>query len=72
MELVNQILSTYGMPLNKRFNLTLHPADQGVFDVVVDGKVVFSRKQEGRFPTFEDIKRFVDPKLSMQIEAPTA
>ncbi len=72
MDLVNQLLSTYGMPLNKRMNLTLHPADQGVFDVVVDGKLVFSRKQVGRFPTFDDIKKFVDPKLSMQIEAPTA
>ncbi len=72
MELVNQLLATYGMPLNKRMNLTLKPADQGIFDVVVDGKLVFSRRQVGRFPTMDDIKQFMDPKLSMQIEAPTA
>ena len=71
MEIVNQLLSTYGMPLNRRMNLTLKPADKGVFDVVVDGQLVFSRSKEGRFPTIDDIRRYVDPKLSMQIEAPT-
>jgi selT/selW/selH-like putative selenoprotein len=72
MEIVNQVLSTYGMPLNRRMSLTLKPADKGVFDVVVDGQLVFSRGKEGRFPTFDEIKKHIDPKLSMQIEAPTA
>ncbi len=69
MELVNQLLSTYGMPLNKRLTVTLKPADQGVFDVVVDGKLVFSRKQVGRLPSFDEIKREIDPKLTVPLGA---
>src|SRR5213593_1585076 len=72
MEIVNQLLSTYGMPLNRRMSLTLKPPDKGVFDVVVDGQLVFSRGIEGRFPTIDDIKKHVDPKLSMHIEVSTA
>ena len=67
VELVNQLLATYGMPLNKNLSVTLKPADQGVFDIVLDGKLVFSRKQVGRFPEFEEIKKAVDPKLAVQL-----
>jgi selT/selW/selH-like putative selenoprotein len=45
----------------------LKPADQGVFDIVLDGKLVFSRKQVGRFPTFDEVKREIDPKLTVQL-----
>src|SRR5438445_11227706 len=72
MQTVNQLLSTYGMPLNRRMSLTLKPADKGVFDVVVAGQLVFSRGKEDRFPTLDDIANHMHPKLSMQIEAPTA
>ena len=71
MELVNQLLASYGMPLNRRLNLTLKPADKGVFDVVLNGNLVFSRGKEGRFPTFDDLKKYLDPTLAMQIETPT-
>jgi predicted Rdx family selenoprotein len=33
----------------------------GQFDVMVDGKVVFSKKQAGRSPTAADIVRFIKP-----------
>ncbi len=67
VELVNQLLSTYGMPLNKNLNVVLKPADKGIFDVVLDGKLIFSRKEVGRFPTFEEIKTFLDPKLTIPL-----
>jgi selenoprotein W-related protein len=35
----------------------LIPGDNGVFDVLVDGKLVFSRKEEGRFPEEEEVIR---------------
>jgi len=69
VELVNQLLSTYGMPLNKNLSIVLKPADQGVFDVVLDGKLIFSRKAVGRFPTFDEIKTQVEPKLTVQLSA---
>jgi len=33
----------------------LVPGVAGVFDVTVDGKLVYSKKQTGRFPTDEEI-----------------
>lgn len=67
IEIVNQLLATYGMPLNKKLKLTLVPSDHGVFDVVLDGNLVFSRKKEGRFPTFEEIRSHIEPKVSVPL-----
>ena len=33
----------------------LHKGDGGVFEVVADGRLVFSKKQQGRFPEHEEI-----------------
>ena len=62
-------MSTYGMPLNKNLSIVLKPADKGVFDIVLDGKLIFSRKEVGRFPTFDEIKAQVEPKLAVQLSA---
>jgi predicted Rdx family selenoprotein len=35
---------------------------QGQLDVIVDGAVVFSRQQAGRFPTAEEIVEAVGPR----------
>ena len=37
----------------------LVPASGGVFEVEIDGKLVFSKKKEGRFPEYKEIA----PKL---------
>ena len=71
MEMVNQLLASYGMPLNKKLTVALKPSDSGIFDIVLDGKLIFSRKQAGRFPTVEEIKSQIDPKLSIPLEVPT-
>jgi selenoprotein W-related protein len=68
IELVNQLLASYGMPLNKKLTIALKPSDGGIFDVVLDGKLIFSRKQEGRFPTVEEIKKQIDPALAVPLE----
>jgi selenoprotein W-related protein len=69
--MVNQLLASYGMPLNKKLTVALKPADSGIFDVVLDGQLIFSRKREGRFPTVEEIKRHIDPKLAVPLEVPS-
>lgn len=71
MEMVNQILSSYGMPLNKKLIVSLKPSDNGIFDVVLDGKLIFSRKAEGRFPTVDEIKTKIEPNLSLPLEVPS-
>ena len=69
--MVNQLLASYGMPLNKSLTVSLNPSDNGIFDIVLDGKLIFSRKQQGRFPTVEEIKSQIDPNLSILLEIPT-
>ncbi len=34
---------------------TLTPGSGGVFEVTVNGQLVFSKKQEGRFPDTEEV-----------------
>jgi selenoprotein W-related protein len=68
VELVSQLLASYGMPLNKKLTIALKPSDGGIFDIVLDGKLIFSRKQEGRFPTIEEIKKQIDPALTVPLE----
>lgn len=71
VELVNQLLATYGMSLNKNLTVALKPADGGVFDVVLDGQLIFSRKQLGRFPTLDEISKEIEPKLAISLQVPS-
>jgi selT/selW/selH-like putative selenoprotein len=68
--MVNQLLATYGMPLNRKLTVSLKPADKGVFDVVLDGQLIFSKNEQGRFPTMDDLKKQLDQKLTIPLETP--
>ena len=57
--------------MNKKLTISLKPSDGGIFDIVLDGKLIFSRKQEGRFPSVEEIKKQIDPALSFPLEVPS-
>ena len=41
---------------------TLIPGGGGVFDVSVDGKIIFSKKSVGRFPESGEIVRILQKK----------
>jgi selenoprotein W-related protein len=45
---------------NKLEYAKIIPSSGGVFEVVLDGKLVFSKKELGRFPTDEEIKDLVN------------
>lgn len=34
----------------------------GIFDVVVDGKILYSKKDAGAFPTLEHVKKLLETK----------
>jgi selenoprotein W-related protein len=68
VDMVNELLANYGMPLNRKLTVSLKPADKGVFDVVLDGKLIFSKHQQGRFPTMDDLKNQLDQKLTIPLE----
>ncbi len=70
VDMVNELLANYGMPLNRKLTVSLKPADKGVFDVVLDGKLIFSKHQQGRFPTVDDLKKQLDQKLTIPLETP--
>ena len=70
VDIVNELLANYGMPLNRKLTVSLKPADKGVFDVVLDGKLIFSKHQQGRFPTMDDLKTQLDQKLTIPLETP--
>jgi selT/selW/selH-like putative selenoprotein len=39
--------------------LTIVPGGFGVFDVAVDGRLVFSKDKAGRFPSLEEIEKLL-------------
>lgn len=39
---------------------TLVPSDGGKFELTLDGKLIFSKKKEGRFPSNEEIIKLLD------------
>jgi selT/selW/selH-like putative selenoprotein len=51
--------------LKSRYDVEPHLIESGggVFEVEVDGRLVFSKKKQGRFPEDEEIFRAVDAAL---------
>lgn len=51
-----ELLTTFEAELGA---VTLIPGSGGVFDVRVDGRLVWSRKDQGRFPGIKELKQIV-------------
>ncbi len=43
--------------------LTLIPSDGGVYEVEVDGELVYSKKQTGRHAEYEEVRDAIKAKL---------
>jgi selenoprotein W-related protein len=54
--MAQELLMTFDEELDE---LALRPGSGGVFEVVADGKLVWSRKAEGRFPEITELKQRV-------------
>ncbi|MEM0444854.1 MAG: Rdx family protein [Nitrososphaerota archaeon] len=60
LELANNLLQSFGTQYNKKFSVTLDTSDGGTFDVYINDKKVYSRKEQGgRFPTADEIVKAV-------------
>jgi len=55
-----ELLSTYA---DYTKTLTLVPARGGIFEVEVNGEVIFSNKQAGRFPEIKELKEAINRRL---------
>lgn len=54
---------TFGEELGE---LALVPGTGGVFDVRVDGELIFSRQRDGRFPESKELKQLVRDRIAPQ------
>lgn len=60
--MAQELLSTFGEELG---SVTLTPnAIGGVFEVHVNGDMIWSRKQQGRFPEIKEIKQLVRDRVA--------
>lgn len=54
-DLAKSILDAHGMAYNKKLSVSMEPGDHGIFDVMIDDQVVFSKEKEGRMPEHSEI-----------------
>lgn len=59
--LAQELLSTFEAELGE---VTLRPGRGGIFDVRVDGDIVWSRKDRGRFPEAAELKQLVRDRIA--------
>ncbi len=54
--MAQELLMTFGDMIGE---LALVPGEGGVFNVFVDGELVFSREEKGRFPESKELKQLI-------------
>lgn len=60
--MAQELLATFAEEIG---SITLTPdASGGVFDVRIDGEVVWSRKEAGRFPEISELKRLTRDRIA--------
>lgn len=59
--MAQELLTTFSEELTE---LTLKPGTGGIFKVYANGELIWSRKQEGRFPEITELKRLVRDQIA--------
>ena len=59
--MAQELLTTFENELGE---VALVPGTGGIFEVKVDGEVIFSRKQAGRFPESKELKQLVRDRVA--------
>ena len=64
--IAQELLMTFAEKLGE---LSLVPKAGGVFDILLDDEVIYSKKEEGRFPESKELKQLirdrVDPDMDL-------
>ena len=63
--MAQEILMTFGENIT---NLNLKPSSSGIFTISLDGEILFSRKQEGRFPESKEIKQMIRDRILPEMD----
>ena len=58
--MAQEILMTFGENIT---SLSLKPSSGGVFTIRLNGEILFSKKEEGRFPESKEIKQMIRDKV---------
>ena len=59
--MAQELLSTFDQEIDE---LSLQPGSGGIFEVTANGKVVWSRKDAGRFPEITELKQLVRDEIA--------
>lgn len=59
--MAQELLTTFASEIGE---VALVPGTQGIFDVSVDGHLIFSRQQEKRFPESKELKQWVRDRIA--------
>jgi selenoprotein W-related protein len=59
--MAQELLTTF---VDELGSVTLVPGSGGIFEVRLDGAIVWSRKQEGRFPESKELKQRVRDRIA--------
>lgn len=59
--LAQELLTTFEEDLDE---VALSPGSGGTFDITLNGKVLFSRAKEGRFPESKELKQLVRDQIA--------
>jgi selenoprotein W-related protein len=59
--MAQELLTTFEQEIGE---VALRPGTGGVFEVRVDGKTVWSRKDQGRFPDIRELKQRVRDRVA--------
>jgi len=64
--LAQELLTTFEQDL---YSVALRPGTGGIFEITLDGKLIFSRKEAGRFPESKEVKQLIrdhiDPERNL-------
>jgi selenoprotein W-related protein len=58
--MAQELLMTFGENIT---NLSLKPSSGGVFTIRLNDEILFSKKEEGRFPESKEIKQMIRDKV---------
>jgi selenoprotein W-related protein len=59
--MAQEILMTFASELRE---VALIPGESGIFEIRLNGEVLFSRKQQGRFPESKEIKQQIRDRVA--------
>lgn len=54
--LAQELLTTFEQDL---YSVALRPGTGGIFEITLNGKLIFSRKEAGRFPEAKEVKQLI-------------